>query len=124
MEMNPQGITQPKASLPSGAPWGTCIGASAASVEAIIVTVLMTGAPLGVTLAGEKLQVMPLGNPVQVRLIGRLNPFSGIKVTARLDGCPGVRFTLVPLTNIAYPGAETDTVRTAEVEGESFVSPP
>src|SRR5271170_378908 len=46
--MNPQGMTQPNASLPPGSPCGPCFGAIANCVGTIIVTVLMTGAPLGV----------------------------------------------------------------------------
>ena len=122
--LNPQGMTQPKASLPPGTPCGTCCGAIASCVGTIIVTVLMTGAPLGVTFAGLKLQVVPAGNPEQLRLIGRLNPFSGIKVTVRVDDCPGMRLTLGLLTTIAYSGVETVTINTVELEGESLVSPP
>ena len=76
--MNPQGITHPKASLTPGALCGTCLDTIAICAGAIIVTMLMTGAPLGVTVAGLKLQVVPEGNPEQLKLIGRLNPFSGI----------------------------------------------
>jgi hypothetical protein len=120
--MNPQGMTQPKASLPPGRPCG--LGESAVCTGAIIVTVLITAAPLGVTTAGLKLQLVPEGNPEQLKLIGKLKPFSGIKVTVRVDGCPGVRLTLGLLITIAYSGAPTVTVTTAEVEGESLVSPP
>jgi len=120
--MNPQGMTQPKASLPPGTPCG--LGAFANCVGTIIVTVLKTGAPLGVRFAGLKLQVVPEGNPEQLRLIGRLKPFSGIKVTVRIDGCPGMRLTVSLLTTIAYSGAETVTIRTVELEGESLLSPP
>ena len=122
--MNPQGMTQPKASLPPGTPCGACLDEVAICTGAIIVTVLMTAAPLGVTIAGLKLQLVPEGNPEQLKLIGKLNPFSGIKVTVRVDGCPGVRLTLGLLITIAYSGAPTVTVTTAEVEGESLVSPP
>jgi hypothetical protein len=58
-EMNPQGMTQPKASLSCGAPAGARLGKSADSLAAMTLTVLVTGAPLGVTLAGEKVQVAP-----------------------------------------------------------------
>jgi hypothetical protein len=61
---------------------------------------------------GLKVQVAPSGNPEQVRLIGWLNPFSGINVSVRVDGCPGVTLTVSLLATIAYPGAETWTVRT------------
>jgi hypothetical protein len=53
-----------------------------------------------------------------------LNPFSGINVTVKFDACPGVRFTLVALTTIAYSGAETFTLTAVDIDGESFASPP
>ena len=120
--INPQGMTQPNASLPPGIPCG--FGAMANCVGTIIVTVLMTGAPAGVTVAGLKAQVVPEGNPEQLNLIGRLNPFSGIKVTVRIDGCPGMRLMVSLLTTMAYSGAETVTITTVELDGESLLSPP
>ena len=57
--MNPQGMTQPKASVPPGTPCGACLGVNAVCVGTIIVTVLITGAPFRVTVAGLKLQVVP-----------------------------------------------------------------
>jgi hypothetical protein len=125
--MNPHGKTQPKASLPSPEP-GASFGASAVSAGAMMITVLMAGAPMGVTLEGLNLQVVPVGNPEQVKLIGRLNPASGIKVIVSIDGCPGIRVTVESLTTIAYPGARaaaaTLPVITGEVDGELFPSPP
>jgi hypothetical protein len=47
-----------------------------------------------------------------------------MSVTVRVDGCPGMRFTLVALTTIAYSGSETVMVWTVDVEGASFASPP
>ncbi len=61
---------------------------------------LVTGAPLGVTLAGEKVQVTPWGNPEQPRLIGALKPPAGVSVTVRVDACPAVRFRVELLTAI------------------------
>ena len=61
---------------------------------------LVTGAPLGVTLAGEKVQVTPDGIPEQARLIAELNPFAGVKVIVRVDACPTVRFRVELLTAI------------------------
>ena len=52
-------MTQPKASVPPGTPCGACLGANAICAGTIIVTVLITGAPFGVTVAGLKLQVVP-----------------------------------------------------------------
>ncbi len=61
---------------------------------------LLTGAPLGVTLAGVKVQVTPEGNPEQPRLIGSLNPPAGVSVIVRFDACPAVRFKVELLTAI------------------------
>ena len=65
-----------------------------------MLTVLVTGAPLGVTLAGEKVQVTPAGIPEQARLIAELNPFAGVKVIVRVDACPAVRLKVGLLTVI------------------------
>jgi hypothetical protein len=62
--------------------------------------VLVTGAPLGVTLAGEKVQVTPVGIPEQARLIAESNPFAGVKVIVRVDACPAVRLKVGLLTAI------------------------
>jgi hypothetical protein len=65
-----------------------------------MLTVLVTGAPLGVTLEGEKLQVAPWGNPEQLKAIARSKPLAGVTVTVRLDACPAVRFKVGLLTAI------------------------
>jgi|HubBroStandDraft_1064217.scaffolds.fasta_scaffold5301185_1 hypothetical protein len=65
-----------------------------------MLTVLVAGAPLGVTLAGVKLQVAPWGNPEQAKLIAKLNPLAGVKVTVRVDACPAVRLMVELLTAI------------------------
>jgi hypothetical protein len=46
--------------------------------------------PSGVTVEGLNVQVAPSGNPEQIGLIGWLNPFPGIDVSVKVDGCPGV----------------------------------
>jgi hypothetical protein len=63
-----------------------------------MLTVLVTGAPLGVTLAGETVQVTPVGIPEQPRLMGELNPFAGVNVMVRVDVCPTVRLRVELLT--------------------------
>jgi hypothetical protein len=65
-----------------------------------MLTVLVTGAPLGVTLAGVKVQVTPWGNPEQPRLMGELKPPAGVSVIVRFDACPAVRFKVELLTAI------------------------
>jgi hypothetical protein len=63
-----------------------------------MLTVLVTGAPVGVTAAGVKVQVTPVGIPEHPRLIGELKPFAGVKVMVRFDACPAVRFKVELLT--------------------------
>jgi hypothetical protein len=90
-------------------------------------TVLVTGPPLGVTLAGEKVQVAPWGNPEQLRPMAALNPLAGVNVTVRVDACPAVRFRVALLTVMAYVGVDapaTVTVTAVEVEGPLLASPP
>ena len=65
-----------------------------------MLTVLVTGAPLGVTLVGETVQVTPVGIPEQPRLMGELKPFAGVNVIVRVDVCPTVRFRVELLTAI------------------------
>ncbi len=62
---------------------------------------LVTGAvPLGVTAAGVKVQVTPVGIPEQPRLICMSKPFAGVNVMVRFDACPAVRFRVELLTAI------------------------
>jgi hypothetical protein len=63
-----------------------------------MLTVLVTGAPLGVTLLGETVQVTPVGIPEQPRLMGELNPFAGVNVIVRVAVCPTVRLRVELLT--------------------------
>jgi hypothetical protein len=64
----------------------------------VMLTVLVTGAPLGVTLAGEKVQVAPVGNPEHPRLMGELKPPAGVNVIVKFDACPAVRVKVELLT--------------------------
>ena len=45
---------------------------------AVIVTVVETGPPEGVTVGGEKLHEAPTGNPKQLKDTAALNPFRGV----------------------------------------------
>lgn len=64
------------------------IGASEPSPNLIIapigdvftVTCVITGPPFGVTVAGEKPQEAPAGNPEQLNETAALNPFNGVRV--------------------------------------------
>lgn len=64
---------------------------NADALVARMLTVLVTGAPLGVTAAGATLQVTPVGIPEQPRLICELKPFAGVNVIVKVDVCPTVR---------------------------------
>jgi hypothetical protein len=119
-------MTRPRASLPPDEPPGALFCAVALDVATRILNVLDIGAPAGVTVAGLKLQVVPVGIPEQVRLTGILNPLRGVKVTVRLATCPRETLTSELLTVIVYPGVPdglTVTVIAAEVDGASLASP-
>lgn len=49
-----------------------------------MVSVVVAALPLGVTVDGEKLHVVPIGNPEQVKLTCWLKPFSGVTVAVAL----------------------------------------
>ena len=54
---------------------------AAAVEEAETVSVELAAAPDGVTVAGEKAQVPPAGNPVQLRVVADANPFCGVTLS-------------------------------------------
>jgi hypothetical protein len=56
---------------------GPCLRA-AAVVDTVIVTVVETGEPDGVTIAGEKLQAVPAGSPEQLNETAASKPLSGV----------------------------------------------
>jgi hypothetical protein len=77
------------------------LGTSAVWLATRTLTVLVTGAPFGVTLVGEKVQVAPWGKPEHPRLIGALKPLAGVNVIVTFDACPAVRLRVALLTAIA-----------------------
>jgi len=48
---------------------------------AVIVNVLVTAPPAGVTVAGLNAHVAPTGNPEHAKLTAALNPFAGVTVS-------------------------------------------
>lgn len=91
-----------------------------------MLTVLDAGAPFGVTVRGLKLQLVPAGNPEQLRLTGMLNPFCGVNVTVKLPIPPRVTLIAELLTAMVYPGvpAEATVIAMAlDIEAAFEVSP-
>ena len=69
-----------------------CCGARLEEVaDEAMVNVDVAAVELGVTVAGEKMQVAPAGWPEQVKEIAALNPLSGVTVTAVVPLFPAVR---------------------------------
>ena len=56
----------------------------------MIVIMVVVGAPFGVTVAGEKMQVERLGNPEQENDVGALNPSIGVTVSVMVGLVPGI----------------------------------
>jgi hypothetical protein len=74
-----------------------------------MVTVVETGPPEGVTVAGEKLHEAPTGKPEQLNDTAALNPFTGVSEIDSEALCPAANVTDVvdgAIVN-AGPGAVT-----------------
>ena len=57
---------------------------------AVTVSVEVAGAaPTGVTVAGEKLQVAPVGRPEQLKVVAEAKPFAGATERVAVPVCPG-----------------------------------
>ena len=102
--------------------------AAAADEAADMLTVLDTGVPLSVTVAGLRVQLVPAGIPEQVKLTGELNPFCGLNVTIRLAIWPRVTVISEMLTDSMYSGAPVEatvtvTITAMDVEAALNVSP-
>ena len=102
--------------------------AASADEAAEMLTVLDTGVPLGVIVAGLRVQLVPAGIPEQVKFTGELNPFCGLNVTIRLAIWPRVTVISELLTDSTYSGVPVEatvtvTVTTMDVEAALNVSP-
>jgi hypothetical protein len=109
-----------------GQPAG-CASAALAEVVAMVSVVVAAVPPVGVTVAGEKLQVAPVGRPEQAKLTAALNPPEGWIETVVVVELPLVTVALLGDRLIEKPGAagaETVTVTAAEVDALKLVSPP
>jgi hypothetical protein len=56
---------------------------------ALRVSVVEAAAPNGVMAAGEKLHVVPTGNPEQLNDTDEVNPFTGVTEIVLVPLCPG-----------------------------------
>ena len=61
---------------------------------------LVTGAPLGVTEGGLKLQAASEGRSLHVKLTTELKPFIGVMVNIAVPLCPATTMRQVGLTEI------------------------
>jgi hypothetical protein len=70
---------------------------TAAEAAAVVLTVRVveTGAPLGVTVAGENVQFEAAGNPLQAKLTGELIPLTGLIVMVNVAVWPAWMVALV-----------------------------
>jgi hypothetical protein len=90
------------------------------------VTVLLTAAPAGVTVAGLKLHPTVAGSPEQVKLTADANPASGVTVSFAVVG---LVFVAVPLAALiasrksGVPAAAIVTITLFELEAENPVAP-
>lgn len=60
----------------------------------LTVRVVETGAPLGVTVAGENVQFEAAGNPLQAKLTGELMPLTGLIVMVNVAVWPALMVAL------------------------------
>ena len=83
----------------------------------VTLRVVLAALPLGVTVDGLKLQVAPVGSPLQAKLTGELKPFTGVTVMVVCAVEPAVTVPLAgdaPIVKLGT-GACTVTVIALEV---------
>ena len=74
------------------------------------VRVVVTAAPLGVTLAGEKMQPISAGNPEQSNVTAWLKPLLGVTVRVDLPEDPAAMVRAVGLAEIEKSAADAVAV--------------
>ncbi len=101
-----------------------CNSALAGAVV-VIVSWEVTGAPFGVTVAGEKLQLTSEGSPEQAKVTAWLKPPIGVSVSVAVPDCPCLMVKDVALTLREKSGAATELTSPTAVEvlGLYMVSP-
>ena len=85
----------------------------ARELAAVVLTVRVveTGAPLGVRLAGEKVQLDAAGNPLQAKVTGELMPLTGLMVMVNVAVCPALMVALVGEASMEKSPLELPTTR-------------
>jgi hypothetical protein len=86
-------------------------------------TVVLSGAPAGVSVAGLKLHDAPVGRPEQAKLIAALNPFTGVTVKVAEAGAVPLA-GLIATEKSAGGGAVMLTDTALDVDEEKAVDPP
>lgn len=96
------------------------------SASSVIASIVVAGAPLGVTECGSNSQSIPSGTFEQESCTCWLNPFVGVTVTTAIPGCAAVTVTLDGETDgVEFPVAAVMAIEAAvEVDAAKFVSPP
>src|ERR1700723_3570362 len=96
------------------------------SASSVIASIVVVGAPFGVTEAGWNSQSIPSGTFEQENCTCWLNPFVGVTVTTAMPACDGVTVTLEGDTeSVKLPAVAVMLIETAvEVEFAKFGSPP
>lgn len=95
-----------------------------AAVVVMVIVVLATAVPFGVTVAGAKLQAASLGRPEQAKLTGALKPLSGVTDRPTVPLLPGMTERLDNwAASVKVGAAFTVSVTAEETEDAKFVSP-
>jgi hypothetical protein len=87
------------------------------------VTVVLSGAPAGVRVAGLNPHEAPAGRPEQAKLIAELKPFTGVTVRVAVAGAVPLA-GLIAAEKSAGGGAVIVTVTALDVDEEKEVDPP
>jgi hypothetical protein len=88
-----------------------------------IVSVVVTGVPRGVTVAGLKVQVTAVVLP-QLKLTGPLNPPTGVIVSVTVENCPAARERELALAEMLKSGPTMVSSMPLELLGAKVELPP
>lgn len=89
-----------------------------------MVRVVDTGDPLGVTLAGEKVQFDAAGTPLQAKVTGEFMPLTGLMVMVNVAVCPALMVALAGEASMVKSPLGLPTTRVvAAVLGARTASP-
>ena len=94
------------------------------ALVAMVSVVVDTALPLGVTVAGLKVQVESAGSPEQAKVMADEKPKAGVTVTVVVPLAPLATETEVGLRDKLKAGVPTATLTADEVEAAKTVSPP